>query len=185
MRLFIGLALNDQAREALERVNLRLRTAKDGLRWSTPEQWHITLAFLGSVEIERETVLLRELRRIRHDAVPLEIDGLGFFERVGILHAAVEVTPGLAELQRQVVAAVRASALPVEDRPYRPHVTLARTRGRSGQRTIKQLASAATPQRPHVSWTASEFLLYESQLSPAGARYLVRARFALGEPAAA
>lgn len=164
----------------MERVSLRLRTANDGLRWSSREQWHITLAFLGSVESAGESVLLRELRRIRLPPAPLEIDGLGLFERVGILFAAVEVTPELAELQRATAEAVRASGLSLEDRPYRPHVTLARSKGRSGMHTLKRLRPMLEPQRPRARWTATEFVLYESQPSPGGSQYLVRARFALG-----
>ena len=178
--MFLGLALSDEARAAMERVSLRLRAADDGLRWSSPEQWHITLAFLGSVESVGESVLLRELRRIRLPAAPLEIDGLGTFDRVGILYSAVEVTPALAELQRATAEAVRASGLMLDDRPYRPHVTLARSKGRAGMQTLKRLRPMLEQQRPRVRWTATEFALYESQSSPGGSQYLVRARFALG-----
>lgn len=163
----------------MERVSLRLRAADDGLRWSAPEQWHITLAFLGSVESAGESVLLRELRRIRLPSAPLEIDGLGMFERVGILYASVEVMPALAELQRVTAESVRASGLPLEDRPYRPHVTLARSKGRAGMQALKRLRPMLEQQRPRARWTATEFLLYESQPSPGGSQYLVRARFAL------
>ena len=180
MRLFLGLALSDEARAAMERVSLRLRAAGDGLRWSSPEQWHITLAFLGLVEGAGESVLLRELRRIRLQGAPLEIDGLGIFERVGILYAAVEVTQALSELQRATAEAVRASGLTLEDRPYRPHVTLARSKGRAGMQALKRLRPLLEQQRPRARWTAAEFVLYESQPSPGGSQYLVRARFALG-----
>lgn len=182
MRLFLGVALSEEARAAMERVSLRLRASDDGLRWSSAEQWHITLAFLGSVDSAGESVLLRELRRLRLPPTPLEIDGLGLFERVGIVYAAVEVTPELAELQRATAEAARVSGLVLEDRPYRPHVTLARSKGRGGLRTLKRLRPALEQQRPRARWTASEFLLYESQSSPGGSQYLVRARFALAPP---
>ena len=169
----------------MERLSLRLRGVNDGLRWSSPEQWHITLAFLGSVESAGESVLLRELRRIRLPPAALAIDGLGLFERVGILYAAVEVMPALAELQRATAEAVRASGLALEDRPYRPHVTLARSKGRAGMQTLKRLRPMLEQQRPCARWTATEFLLYESQPSPGGSQYLVRARFALAESAGA
>jgi 2'-5' RNA ligase len=102
------------------------------------------------------------------------------FERVGILYAAVEVTAELERLQRATAEAVRASGLVVEDRPYRPHVTLARSKGAAGIRTLKRLRPALEQQRLRVGWIATEFLLYESQPTPTGSRYVVRARFGLG-----
>lgn len=179
MRLFVGVALSDEARQAMERVGLRLRSAEDGMRWSTPEQWHITLAFLGEVGAADESVLVRELRRVRQAPVPLTVDGMGIFERVGILYAAVELTPGLEALQRAAAAAVKAAGLAIEDRAYRPHVTLARSKGRLPLRNLKRFKPMLEQHRPRVHWTAAEFLLYESQLSPSGARYVVRARFPL------
>ena len=184
MRLFVGLALCDEARLLIERLGLRLRSPGDGMRWSTPEQWHITLAFLGEVSATQESVLVRELRRVREPPVPLTIDGMGVFERVGILYAAVDPTPGLAALQRAVAAAVHASGLSLEDRPYHPHVTLARSKGRSPARNLRRFKAAIEQHRPRVQWTPSEFLLYESQLSPSGAQYVVRARFALEQDGA-
>ena len=49
MRLFVGLAVDEAVKETLERLTLRLRAKDDGLRWSTPDQWHVTLRFLGNM----------------------------------------------------------------------------------------------------------------------------------------
>lgn len=179
MRLFVGLAVSDVVKEALERLTLRLRAKDDGLRWSTPDQWHVTLAFLGEVNEEAHAELVRELREVRQPALALRIDGLGVFERAGILHAKVDVTPDLLRLHQAVVAAVKRVGLEVEDRPYRAHITLARNRNRDGRRTIGRLRSLAEQQRLREHWDAYEFLLYESQLSPGGSRYLVQEQFPL------
>ena len=50
MRLFVGLAVDEAVKGTLERLTLRLRAKEDGLRWSTPDQWHVTLVFLGEVD---------------------------------------------------------------------------------------------------------------------------------------
>lgn len=163
----------------MERVGLRLRAQDDGLRWSSPEQWHITLAFLGEVSAAAESALVTELRRLRVAPVRLRIDGLGVFERAGILHAVVDVSPGLEELQHAVAQAAKGSGLPPEERPYCPHITLARSKGRAGSRAIQRLKASLEQQRPRAAWTATEFLLYESLLSPGGARYRMRERFPL------
>jgi 2'-5' RNA ligase len=179
MRLFVGLAIDEAVKETLERLTLRLRAKDDGLRWSTTDQWHVTLIFLGEVDDEARARLVRELRGVRQPSLKLRIQRLGTFERVGILHAEVEVSQELLRLYEAVAAAVKRSGLEVEDRPYRAHITLARARNKDGRKTIARLRSSTERQRVSAQWEAAEFLLYESQLSPGGSRYVVRERFAL------
>jgi 2'-5' RNA ligase len=188
MRLFVGLAVDEAVKDMLERLMLRLRAKDDGLRWSTPDQWHVTLVFLGEVDEEARTRLMRELKKVRQPAPTLRMERLGVFERAGILHAEVEVSPELLRLYEAVVAKVLQVGLEVEERPYRAHITLARARNKDGRKTITRLRRAAEQQKLSARWEAAEFLLYESQLSPGGSRYVVRERFGLqgqtGEDAA-
>jgi 2'-5' RNA ligase len=179
MRLFVGLALSAAAKQRMEGLTLRLRAAEDGLRWTSPEQWHITLVFLGEVQDQERGLLVRELGKLRAAATPVVVEGLGTFERAGILYAAVEVGAALLSLQQAVGAAVKASGLAVEERAYRPHITLARSRNRSGLRTLRELHPVLERQRLRVEWVAEEFLLYASELSPAGSRYRVEQRVRL------
>jgi 2'-5' RNA ligase len=183
MRLFVGLAVSEAAKEALERVTLRLRAKDDGLRWSAPEQWHVTLVFLGEVDEAARTKLVRALREVHEEPLELRMERFGVFERAGILHAEVEMTQELLRLYEAVAAAVRRCGLEAEERAYRAHITLARARNREGRKTIERLrraVEAREQQRLRARWGAEEFLLYESQLSPGGSRYLVRERFGLG-----
>ncbi len=179
MRLFVGLAVDAAVKEALERLTLRLRTKDDGLRWSTPDQWHVTLVFLGEVEDEARARLVRELATVQPPPLKLHVERLGVFERAGILHVELGVSPQLLRLYEAVAASVRRAGLEVEDRPYRAHITLARSRNRDGRKAIARLRSSTERQRVSAQWEAVEFLLYESQLSPGGSRYVVRERFAL------
>lgn len=179
MRLFVGLEVSEAVKETLERLTLRLRTKDDGLRWSTPDQWHVTLVFLGEVEDAARAALVRELKSVRRPALTLRMGRLGVFERSGILYAEVEVTQELLQLYEAVAAVVRRSGVEIEERPYRAHITLARAKNREGKKAIGRLRRAAEQQRLRASWRAEEFLLYESQLSPSGSRYVVRERFGL------
>jgi 2'-5' RNA ligase len=181
MRLFVGIAIDETVKETLERLSLRLRAKDDGLRWSTPDQWHVTLVFLGEVDDAARAALVRELGRVQGDPLELRMERLGAFERAGILHAEVEVSAELLALYEAAAAAVRRCGLAVEERPYRAHITLARSRNREGRKAIERLRRAAEQQRLHASWRVEELLLYESQLSAAGSRYVVRERFGLAE----
>jgi RNA 2',3'-cyclic 3'-phosphodiesterase len=177
VRLFIGIPIATAVVDQLAAVRARLERPGDGVRWSAPESWHITLQFLGATTPDQYDCLLSHLRVVSAAPVPLQLEGLGFFERQGIFFVGVKPSPELLTLQESVVAATSQCAFEAEDRPYRPHITLARNRGReNGVRGLKPRVGAA----PDFSrFVAREFLLYESRLSPAGSRYEVRARFPL------
>jgi RNA 2',3'-cyclic 3'-phosphodiesterase len=105
---------------------------------------------------------------------------LGSFERSGVFLVGVPLSPELIALQENVVSATSHCGFKAEDRPYRPHITLARNRGREdGVRGLKPRVGASPE---FAGFVAHEFLLYESFLSSQGSRYEVRARFPLERP---
>lgn len=183
MRLFLGIPLASEVVEELAKISARLRRRDDGLRWSAEESWHITLQFLGSVDTQRYECVVSRLREVRGIAVPVRLDGVGLFERAGIFYAGVKVTPELVALQRKVTAAMELCGFEPEDskgRPYRPHVTLARSKGREGERAMRALKARVDREARFRGFVAEEFLLYESFSEPGGSRYEVRERFLLG-----
>ena len=186
MRLFIGIGLDDETKTALLGVRERLEgisSHADELRWSQPESWHVTLQFLGQAKGEQAQCVTERLGEVRSKLVPVQIEGLGFFERVGVFWAGVALTPELLALEQKVVAAMRRCGFAPEGRAYRPHITLARARGRTGGRALKPLQKAAEDQRLKLraQFMADEFLLYESFTGPEGSRYEVRGRWGLGD----
>lgn len=182
MRLFIGIPLAAQVIEELSAICRRLRSDSDGLRWSSPESWHITLQFLGETPSDRYDCLLSRLRELESPRVSVRLERLDVFDRVGVFHAGVGVSPELALLQRRITAATAQCGFGAETRPYHPHVTLARVKGNKRGHSLHELKSNAGGQ-PHLTgFLAHEFLLYEAFLSPAGSRYEVRERFVFAEP---
>lgn len=180
MRLFVGIALPAEVIEALEALSRRLRTDGDGLRWSSPETWHITLQFLGETSPERFACVVERLGEIRAAAVPVLLKGTGTFERAGVFWVGVKVSAELEELQRQVAAATALCGVEPEDRPYSPHVTLARARG-DGRAAMRRVSKLVEQDREFPHFVAREFLLYESHLGRGGATHEVRQRFPLGQ----
>jgi 2'-5' RNA ligase len=161
----------------LAAVRASLERPNDGLRWSAPESWHVTLQFLGATTPAQCDCVVSQLRELHCGPVPVKLEGLGFFERSGVFFAGVRLSPELIKLQKSVVAATTPCGFQPEDRPYHPHITLARNRGReSGVRILKPRVG---PAPEFVGFTASEFLLYESFPNSQGSRYEVRARFPL------
>jgi 2'-5' RNA ligase len=181
MRLFIGIPLASDVVNALERLSQRLRSADDGLRWSSSESWHITLQFLGSTSEEQYACLLARLEDITSPAFSVQIDGIGIFDRAGVFFADVSVSPALSQLQKRVLVATAQCDIVAEIRPFHPHITLARTKGDGRPRALRQLKSRIKGDETFPAFIAEEFLLYEAFLGSGGSRYEVRQRCPLGD----
>ena len=186
MRLFVGIPLSGAVTDELKTLVVCLRTGNDGLRWSAPESWHITLQFLGNAAPDQLECLKSRLGEVRGIPLPVKLGELGFFDRSGVFFADVIVSPELSDLQRRVVEATSGCAFVAETRPYHPHITLARESGNKGRReqgnkALRTLKGALNKRnRPRFSpFIAREFLLYESHLSAEGSRYEVRERYPL------
>jgi len=181
MRLFIGIPLAPEVIDALQDITASLRSTSDGLRWSAAESWHITLQFLGETPPERYDCALARLREIRSPQVPVWLDGIGFFDRAGVFFAGVNVSPELRLLQKQVITATAQCGFIPEERPFHPHVTLARAKGDNRGQALRRLKARIDPKAAFPRIVATEFLLYEAFLGAGGSRYEVRGRFPLGE----
>lgn len=181
MRLFVGIPVSPEAMERLATLRLRQADARDGLRWSTPEQWHLTLRFFGEVEERAIGDLISALSDLASPSAELTMTGLGLFANKGILYAEFAPSASLESLQRQVNGLAVAGEPASGSRPFHPHVTLARAKGREGQASLRRFSTPALPSLgASVQWQAREMLLYRSELQPAGAVYTVLARFVLG-----
>jgi len=176
MRLFIGIPLASAVIDELRAASARLRSNADGLRWTEPVSWHVTLQFLGNTSPEQFACVVARLRSLHAPPVPVCLEELGCFDRAGILFAGIRLTPELLLLHERVVAATQPCGFVPETRPFHPHITLARSKGRHN---LDQLKAKIRRPANFTRFVAREFLLYESFLSPAGARYEVRERFPL------
>ena len=151
----------------LERAVAPLRGAPGAPRWSAPERWHLTLLFLGTVPAGRVPALTAALGDAVAPTPPLvlRLAGGGRFgsrRRPAVAWAGVEGDAGpLVELAGRLAGAARRLGLPVEDRPYRPHLTLGRWRPGAA-------ADADLPDRlggyRGPDWPVEEVLLLESRL---------------------
>jgi 2'-5' RNA ligase len=150
------------------------------LRWTEPEGWHVTLAFLGPVLAERVPSLVAALTRAVRPFAPFAIatGSVGAFPRPG---AAMTVWYGLTEPSDSLAAlaeAVGLAMLPAgATAPFRAHLTLGRSRVRRGEPMGPWLASLTVPTG---SLPVSEVVLYRSHLGRGPARYEVLTRATLG-----
>ena len=149
-RLFVGVWPPPAVVEALRAVP---RPETTGVRWSTPDQWHVTLRFLGTVE---DVAGVRAaLRDVLWTSATVELGPAT--TRLGPSVLVVPVR-GLDDL-------ARALPFPMEE-PFAGHLTLARARGRRAR-----VPSSLTGIPFAASWRATSFALVRSQTRPTGAVY--------------
>lgn len=180
MRLFVGIPLPAAVEAELSTACRRLRSENNSLRWPAPESWHITLQFLGNATVEQFECLAQRLAEVRSPPVAVRLGGLGVFDRSGVLLAEVEPTAGLVALAQRVTAETAACGFAAEQRPYRPHITLARAKGEAGRCELQALKARIHQQPALPNFVAEEFLVYESHLGPGGSKYEARQRVRLG-----
>lgn len=125
MRLFVALSLPDQVRWQLRLLCGGLPTTK----WVPPENFHITLRFLGELDGREMDYVDAALAGIRAPSFSLQLAEVGHFAsggRVNAIWAGVAKEPALTHLRDKVESAVVRAGLPAEGKNYKPHVTLAR-----------------------------------------------------------
>jgi 2'-5' RNA ligase len=182
VRVFIAAEIPPTIHEALAALMGELKKEIPGPRWVRPQGIHLTLRFLGEVAQSDLARLGDELaRRVPGSVDPFTVglEGLGVFPEKGrprvLWVGLAEPGGGLMKLQSIVEGAVEAAALPgvkKEERPYRPHLTLARF---GEGRPPSGLAQALSARQGH-SWgrfEVSSICLFQSLLKPGGAEYRV------------
>ena len=166
MRLFVAVRPPERVLDALAAL---VRPDDPAARWTTREQWHVTLRFLGNVDDPAPVVAA--LRGAVRTLSPVEVV-LGPHAAMlgrGVVQLPVE---GLDELASVVIAATASFGKPPDERRFKGHLTLARTKGRAVDRSSLDLSAA---------WTVEQLELIRSHLGQGPARYETVAAFSLGD----
>jgi len=178
MRLFTALDLPDAL--CTDVAALRAPETLD-VRWTPPEQYHVTLRFIGDASPETADRFTTRLDRIQApvaEGVPYGLDVLPSRRNPSVLVVGLEPTESLLAVYEAVSEALESVGLEPETRSYRPHVTLARVRDCSAEIVHRFLDRHEAGDLP--SFRADAFHLYESTLTPDGAVHERRASFSLG-----
>ena len=176
LRLFIATALPPPVCQALT----TLRSPTFDARWTPPEQFHLTLAFLGATAEERVAALTDTLDTVRASPFRMRLHGLGVFPshakpRVLVVHLLPKAA--LLQLHERIQLALAELGFPSERRRFRPHVTLARLKHPQPAAVRRYLETTTLPSLPPFELSA--FHLYQSTLRPEGALHERLASFSL------
>ncbi len=189
MRLFLAGPLPEALQAELFSLLTAARRAASQARWLPPGQLHVTLAFLGELEGAVVPGLVEALGplALRHRPVQLWVRGAGSFgrpRRPDVLYAGlVGDLEGLGALQADIQQTLRPWASPTTE-AFRPHLTLARARGRQGDGALGRCVRSLREQL-FGHFPLDKLVLFQSQLGPGGARHRPLAGFALANAAVA
>jgi 2'-5' RNA ligase len=179
-RLFVALEVPEVVRRDLRGMLEPWHTKLTGARWVAPEDWHVTLVFLGAVAADRVASLHAGLEVAVADATPFDtaLSSFGGFPsqaRARVVWAGLEDRAGcIGDLARSVGAALGAAP---EDRPFSAHLTVARS-----DRPLRLPDDFVHARLPGAHVTVGEIVLFRSHLGRPAPRYEPLARLALGSP---
>jgi 2'-5' RNA ligase len=189
MRLFVAVVLPADVMAAASRVIGELRKRCDEsaprarLTWAVPRRMHLTLQFIGEANPSR-TQAIEQALEPPFDLPPFEMafGGTGIFpdaRRPRVIWAGLTAgAQPLRGLQQQVAARLARAGVAPEDRPFQPHLTLARVREAAGLRAPSVLEGLADAQLGRVR--VVETVLFESRATAGGQEYVARQRTGLG-----
>jgi 2'-5' RNA ligase len=187
IRTFVAIDIPEEIKDSMEKIQFRLRSSlKEGMiRWTKPNSVHLTLKFFGSIsdrDIEHITGLLKD-----------SVKGFKPFtltaEKVGVFPNARQprvlwlgLTDGensLMPLQKQIDDDLHGIGFPREERPFRPHLTLGRTKAHRGIEGLSVVLEEFKDYQAGIM-PAAGLTLYRSDLRPEGPKYTRLGYFPLG-----
>jgi len=176
MRLFVALPLPNAVRTALAEICGGIA----GARWIEPENFHITMRFVGDAARAEADDLHTELSAIRFPEFEIALRGIGMFERRGHVHmlwADLDMAEPVVELHDRIEVAALRAGFQREQRKFKPHITLCRFKSNSMPDIGSYLEMNNAFSTP--SFTINRFNLYQSQLGHGGARYDILSEYPL------
>jgi 2'-5' RNA ligase len=175
-RLFTGIEVPPEVSRSLA----LLRGGLPGARWVEPEDYHITLRFIGDIDERTANDIAEALDGVARRGFELSLDNLDAFggNKPRSVFAGVRPAPGLSELQADHEKLMRRYGLEPETRRFTPHVTLARFNGDTSSRQVADYLALRGGYRS-PSFRVSRFVLYSSRDSVGGGPYVVEASYPL------
>jgi len=174
-RLFTALEIPRHVGQSLA----MMRGGLPGARWIDPDNYHLTLRFIGDIDDALAREIAGLLGRVERAPFELRLDGLSSFggRKPRAVVASVAPVAPLIELQAELERLLQRLGLEPEGRKYTPHVTLARLRESSSRQVAEYLSARAL--FGMLPFKVSRFVLFSSRASVGGGPYVVEAAYPL------
>lgn len=184
-RLFIAVDPGKDVLANVERVMTRLRSKSPGSKWVKPEGMHVTLVFLGDVPDEQVDAVAKAAGEVakKHSPLGLKFEGgdsFGSPKKPRVLWVGVTGdVDRLIAIQKDLADALKPLGYEGEDRPFSPHLTLARAGEQRGDAPLADCA-AVLAKETFGETAIGALVIYRSDLSPKGATYTALHELGLG-----
>ena len=167
-RLFFALWPANETRKQIDIINQSLCVKR--LKKVKYDNFHVTLVFLGNVSAESEALIRQRMKNISTQAFTISFDQLSFWRKPGLLCLTTQpYNQPLFILVNALKRELGQCGMTLEDRPYKPHISLARKAHRPIDIDI-----------PPIEWQVKSFGLVESLSTPEGVYYRVVQTWGLG-----
>lgn len=183
IRTFVAVPI--EAPRALRAVMQRLSAIDAPVRVIDDLQLHLTLSFLGETHWQQVSQIDLALQRCipAQKAFDIELTGLGAFpdsRRPRVVWAGIEPPDSMCDLAEHVAVALERVGFPREDRPFHPHLTIARVKGRTRSEIadVIQQSHGVSFGLVHVR----DVIFYQSELGRAGPVYTPLSQYELADP---
>jgi len=176
-RCFVAIEVGEEVKGKLAEIQASLRRTHAHVRWVSLENVHLTLMFLGDICADSVPVVASAVAAVCKPCATFQIKvaGLGTFgsrRAPRIVWAGVENASSLQQLQAGILAVLRNQGLNLDDKPFRPHLTLGRVRSGRGREALMEAVGTAE-EEVFGQVPVTEVRLMRSVLDPTGAKYSV------------
>jgi RNA 2',3'-cyclic 3'-phosphodiesterase len=174
-RLFVALKVEPEESLLMMISSLKAGLKMDSIKWTSPENIHITLAFLGDTEENMINPLCSKLKEncIGFGEFQLILKGSGIFRNMNdprIIWTGIETSEKLIQLNDIIVNGLKTIDINLDDRPFNPHLTLGRIKHLNNKAVLKTLIDRFKNIEFQMI-PVTEVILYESILSQSGPLY--------------
>jgi 2'-5' RNA ligase len=174
-RIFIGIKVNPSSALLLKISELKSFLLNSEIKWVELDNMHVTLMFLGDVEVSQLPEISLHLESISKSFKPFEIKLVGFgkfgtHKSSSVIWVGIKQAKDLILLADRIAGAMCNLGFEKENRPFKPHLTIGRVKTYCNEENLSQFIERNT----HNIWQhieIKEFILYESLLQPSRPKY--------------
>lgn len=187
MRTFIAIPFNQELIQKMAEIRKELKSEiKRGVTWTDPSKTHLTLKFLGEIDVNQVVQLNKVLTAVCRDSSSFEIscNGIGCFPNFlqpRVIWLGIKPEHKLFALQSQIEIECYSAGFPKEEKKFSPHFTLGRMRENLPSSSLEflQRIEKIERERDPVILTVDEIILFKSQLFKTGPVYSQLSAFKL------
>jgi 2'-5' RNA ligase len=170
IRAFIAFPIPSETRNLIAQTCENLLVNPKGLKIVKPENYHLTLAFIGDIPLDHVSTIHDDMTQYASEVKPFKVS----FDRIGTFPSVIFVRPStgerdLTDLTSGVRTILRKKEVPYDDKPFKGHMTIARVRDRKNAKEFIHVH--AFDSRFNIEFESDRIFLIKSDLQPEGPIY--------------